>query len=146
MRSPIEFVVAVMRATGRTASQLRPDWWFADTGQILFDPPNVSGWRPNGYWVTTAGLSGRASFARHVMWEVGDDPGFPLNDTVVHPNSGLSNAVGGANAGLDMFGITEPAPTTRALLENWLAAKRNKWYATGNLLIVLMSSPDFNLA
>jgi hypothetical protein len=137
--------VSVMRATGRTASQLRPDWWFTDMGQILFDPPNVAGWKPNGYWVSTAGMSGRASFARHVMWKIVDDPAFPLNRTVGHPNSGLSNAQV-IQRGFDTFGITEPTPATNTLLENWFAAARTTWYATGNLLVALLCSPDFNLA
>ena len=30
------------------------------TGQLVFQPPNVSGWRPNEYWLTASGLSGRS--------------------------------------------------------------------------------------
>ncbi len=37
-------------------------------GQQLFEPPNVSGWRPNEYWLTTSRLWARANWARYLIW------------------------------------------------------------------------------
>ena len=54
VRSPVEWIVACMRAVGITADDANPQWWMDDMGQQLFEPPNVSGWRPNEYWLTTS--------------------------------------------------------------------------------------------
>src|SRR5207248_1213004 len=61
VRSPVEWVVACLRAVGISATDANPQWWMEDMGQQLFEPPNVSGWRPNGYWLTTSRLWSRAN-------------------------------------------------------------------------------------
>ena len=69
VRSPVEWVVACMRAVGMTAEDANPQWWMADMGQQLFEPPNVSGWRPNEYWLTHVARSGRARTGpRYIIW------------------------------------------------------------------------------
>jgi hypothetical protein len=40
-------------------------------GQRLLYPPNVSGWRPNGYWVNASAMEGRARTAQHMNWAAG---------------------------------------------------------------------------
>jgi len=142
VRSPAEFVVATLRATGRPAADLDPQWWMEAMGQELFQPPNVSGWRPNGYWISTSGVSARASWARHVCWQV-VDTGFAL---------GYEGVKTGTNADLvqrafDVFGITEPAASTRSILEGWLNdGARGRWWTAPNLIVAVMSTADFNLA
>ena len=37
-------------------------------GQRLLYPPNVSGWRPNGYWVNASAMEGRARTAQQMNW------------------------------------------------------------------------------
>jgi len=37
-------------------------------GQRLLYPPNVSGWRPNGYWVNASAMEGRARLVQHFAW------------------------------------------------------------------------------
>ncbi len=37
-------------------------------GQRLLYPPNVSGWRPNGYWVNASAMEGRARTAQSFNW------------------------------------------------------------------------------
>ena len=70
VRSPAEWVVACMRAVGMSADDANPQWWMADMGQQLFEPPNVSGWRPNEYWLTTSRVSGaRELVALHHLAE-----------------------------------------------------------------------------
>jgi Protein of unknown function (DUF1800) len=74
VRAPLEWIVAVAVHTGITGAGLKLiDLAPADhglrhsrselTGQLIFQPPNVSGWRANGYWLTASGLSGRARLA-----------------------------------------------------------------------------------
>ena len=59
VRAPAEWVVTCMRAVGMTAEDANPQWWMADMGQQLFEPPNVAGWPPNAYWLTTSRLWAR---------------------------------------------------------------------------------------
>ena len=145
VRSPAEYVVTTMRSTGRSAADLDPQWWMEAMGQMLFNPPNVSGWRPNGYWISTAAVSARSTWARHVAWAV-VDTSFPINYANFKANSGYTNAQL-VDLGFRTFGITEPAASTRALLQSWLdGGARSKWYAAPNIVVALMSTPDFNLA
>ena len=60
VRTPAEWVAACMRVVNITAEDTNPQWYMEDMGQQLFEPPNVSGWRPNEYWLTTSRLWSRA--------------------------------------------------------------------------------------
>ena len=57
-----------MRVVDLTAEDANPQWYMDDMGQQLFEPPNVSGWRPNEYWLTTSRLWARANWARNLIW------------------------------------------------------------------------------
>jgi uncharacterized protein (DUF1800 family) len=52
VRTPVEYVTWLMEAMGQ---------------RLLF-PPNVSGWRPNGYWVNASAMEGRARTAQSFFW------------------------------------------------------------------------------
>jgi uncharacterized protein (DUF1800 family) len=143
VRTPAEWVVACMRALNLTADDANPQWWMEDMGQQLFEPPNVSGWRPNEYWLTTSRLWSRANWARYVIWQ--NDVRNALSAT-----SGMSvhDAV---QAAFDLFTIDSPSTHTRTKLEAWLTAQRadtHAWTDWGfiNLLTLVMLSPEMNLA
>ena len=68
VRSPAEWVAAGMRVVNATAEVTNPQWYMDDMGQQLFEPPNVSGWRPNDYWLTTSRLWSRANWAGDIVW------------------------------------------------------------------------------
>jgi uncharacterized protein (DUF1800 family) len=53
VRSPIEYIVAVMRHSSTDCAIAHPEWAVAGMGQVPFQPPNVSGWRQNGYWINS---------------------------------------------------------------------------------------------
>jgi uncharacterized protein (DUF1800 family) len=125
-------------------------WRGERTGQQMFQPPNVSGWRPNGYWLNTSALSGRASIVEGVMWRLQqsgrhfaeNEPGYNaiFNGTV-------AQAVDSVAA---YFGITSMSATTRTAIVNMHMADRSSdqwWGATvGNLLRVTMLAPEFHMA
>jgi uncharacterized protein (DUF1800 family) len=143
VRSPVEWVVACMKAVGITAADANPQWWMADMGQQLFEPPNVSGWRPNAYWLTTSRIWARANFSRNVIWQ--NDVRDTLKPTAVMT---VPNAVQNA---FDVFGVDSPSSHTRANLESWLTAQRADIHAWAdlsfiNLLTLLMLSPEMSLA
>ena len=52
------------------ASVAHPQWYAEDMGQAMFYPPNVSGWRINGYWINASAVAARAEFAGNVRWRL----------------------------------------------------------------------------
>ena len=147
VRAPIEFVVAALRSTGLSARTAKPDN-IANMGQAPFFPPDVSGWKQNGYWVTTTGIWERATYLWGQVGLRADQlsPAF-LGSTLTMT---VPNAV---QAAFDACGIESPSAATRANLEAWLTAQRgtaagSEWthYQSINLGILTMLSPDFQLA
>ena len=70
VRTPTEFVVAVMRGTGISAADLHPEWYSLTMGQALFQPPNVAGWGSGQDWLTSSTMSGRALLAERAHWSL----------------------------------------------------------------------------
>ncbi|HUV19190.1 MAG TPA: DUF1800 family protein [Ilumatobacteraceae bacterium] len=68
VRTPVEFVVALLAATGQRSRDADMTWLMGAMGQQLLYPPNVSGWRPNGYWVNASAMEGRARTAQQMNW------------------------------------------------------------------------------
>jgi len=143
VRSPAEWVAACMRVVGITAEDANPQWWMEDMGQQLFEPPNVSGWRPNDYWLTTSRLWARANWVSYLIWRDNVQNSLSSIVTMTVPDA--------VQAGFDFFGIDSPSAHTRNVLETWLTKQRadtNAWTNLTfiNLLQLLMFSPEFNLA
>lgn len=143
VRSPVEWVVAVLRALGMSASETNPQWWMEDMGQQLFEPPNVAGWKTNAYWVATTNVWSRADWARSVTWRA-------WNAGVLSETRTMSVAAAVQRA-FEVFGIDSPSSVTRARLETWLTRQRadsEAWRDWGfiNLVTLVLLSPDFNVA
>lgn len=146
VRSPVEFVVAALRYGGLSAAEMSAADYMWDMGQVLFAPPNVAGWKQNGYWLSPSTAWSRASFAKAVRehlapWE---SPTF-LGDTV---NMTVPAAV---QAAFDAFGIDQPTANTRANFEAWLTAERTSvgWQwpnQVRNLILLTLLSPEFQTA
>jgi len=143
VRTPTEWLVACMKGVGITAADANPQWWMADMGQQLFEPPNVSGWRPNAYWLTTSRIWARANWSRYLIWQ--NNAGDTLSGTAVMT---VPNAVQNA---FDVLGVDSPSSHTRTNLESWLTAQRadaQAWsnWSFINLLTLVMLSPEMSLA
>jgi uncharacterized protein (DUF1800 family) len=141
VRSPTEWFVAAMEAVGLGPSIAHPEWWMEGTGQILFSPPNVAGWKQNSYWLSTASAWARAGFADHLRWKANEAGVF----------SGLQSQTPAAiaTAAFERFGIVDPSPVTRSAIESWAARTRSEgdaWSIPPNLVLLLLLSPDFQLA
>lgn len=139
VRTPIEYFAALCYHTGLTSSDLGLSWGSESTGQHLFQPPNVSGWRANGYWLNTSGVSGRANIAQRASWKL-QDTGAAFDTTKF---TGTAAEVDSVAA---FFGITSMAATTRNAIVATHQAAANKWYATNNLLMMVMMAPEFHMA
>ena len=68
VRSPVEFTVALLHATGRRSAEATPLWLMQGMGQRPMFPPNVSGWKHNSYWVNASAMAKRTETVRQVIW------------------------------------------------------------------------------
>lgn len=68
VRTPVEYSVALLHATGKRSAFVNAVWLMGSMGQRLLYPPNVSGWRTNGYWVNASAMEGRARTAQSFAW------------------------------------------------------------------------------
>ncbi|MEX0846192.1 MAG: DUF1800 family protein [Ilumatobacteraceae bacterium] len=64
LRSPVEWIVALLATTGITSKNAGAYNTSINMGQRALDPPNVAGWKHNAYYLTTGALGTRAQFAR----------------------------------------------------------------------------------
>jgi uncharacterized protein (DUF1800 family) len=141
VRSPIEWVVAALQATGIPTTTVPAQTVLAQAGQLLFSPPDVSGWGQNEYWLSTSNLWGRsqwASFVRYYAWQAGLLSGM---EKLSVPER--------VQRAFDQFGITEPSPTTRAALEGYCTkalADGDGWSIPAMLVHLLLLSPDLQVA
>jgi uncharacterized protein (DUF1800 family) len=143
VRTPIEYVVAVMKARQMSAADLHPEWWLNDMGQEPYNPPNVSGWRPNGYWVSAAASSARARFADWLTWRLRD-----ANFLADSPTKSRPDAIAAA---LAAFHVHHPSARLVAVLDSWLATQRaagsgQTWAENKVLPLLVLLSPDIQLA
>jgi uncharacterized protein (DUF1800 family) len=143
VRSPIEWFVALCAHTGLTPDELGVAWRGEMMGQSIFNPPNVAGWKQNGYWLNTSAISGRAGLARNITWTLRSGGGFnDLNDLTV---------AAAVDRVAEYFGIVPLSDVTRAALTSAQTAERastawkNYWSPT-NLLTMAMLTPEMHLA
>ena len=143
VRTPIEYVVSVLRALGVTAATAHPEWYLNDLGQMPFDPPDVSGWKYNGYWLSTATASTKASFATYLTWR--------LHELGLHPFANCSTEAVNPllDRAFDLFGLLEPSTTTRSALQTWLGRQRalayQGWAETPGLFTLMLLAPDLQV-
>lgn len=86
VRSPVEFLVALLYATGRRSAEASPLWLMEGMGQRPLFPPNVSGWKHNGYWVNASAMAKRTATVRSVVWRSMD--GYWNGDGLMHLRNG----------------------------------------------------------
>jgi uncharacterized protein (DUF1800 family) len=94
VRTPVEYMVAIMRATKVPANVIHPQWYGDKMGQAIFDPPNVAGWKNNAYWLTTSAMSARADLAMDMHWRMWGDVNDPVNRPNIHPLKHLEAEMG----------------------------------------------------
>ena len=123
------------------AAALHPEWWMSNLGQRLYDPPNVAGWKQNAYWISTTTMWARGDFASYVGW-LARDANFLVDA------GSLSPAVAAQRA-FDLFGINEPSPASRDVLESYVAGEQTAgrdWTPQPILVVLAMLTPDYQLS
>jgi uncharacterized protein (DUF1800 family) len=116
VRSPTDYMVAIMRATG--PPQRARQAVIAATGmdQVLYNPPSVAGWPSNSGWLSSGTLLARVNFAEAAS----SAPGLP------DPSAVVRNELDGV-LGPDTLAAYNAARTSAA-----------RWYA-------LLAGPEFQL-
>ena len=143
VRTPTEWIVAMLALTGQTATAVNVYGFGDRMGQMIFDPPNVAGWKSNTYWLTTSALSGRAAVAKKVASLLRANGGF---DSLY-----VMSATQAVDFVIDYFALNPMAPQSRqALIDahqaERLASNGTVSKAVTNLLIMTMLSGEMNVA
>lgn len=86
VRSPVEFMVVLLVATGRRSAEGTPLWLMEGMGQRPLFPPNVSGWKHNSYWVNASAMAKRTETVRSIIWR--SMTGYWGGDGVIHLANG----------------------------------------------------------
>ena len=72
VKSPVEFIVDIMRRNGLRSVDVAPRWRMEQMGMTLFDPPTVAGWGQNEYWLSTARQWAKSLWANNLKWGAED--------------------------------------------------------------------------
>lgn len=141
VRTPTEWVVALLAQTGQTAAAVKVFDYALSMGQRIFDPPNVAGWKANTYWLTTSALSGRANLAKKLASLV------RANGTFDHL---ITMSVGDSVDAIAAYlGITLAPATRQALIDahqaERVAADGSNSKAITNLLVMSMLTAEMNV-
>jgi uncharacterized protein (DUF1800 family) len=140
VRTPTEWAVAILAATGLTSKQIGLYNNADRMGQKVFDPPNVSGWRNNAYWLTTSALSGRAAVAKQAaqLWAA--------NNYASIINMSATEAVDSVT---QMFGVAPLSAQTYGPLlaahQAERAASNNAKNTVTNLVVMVLLSGEMNV-
>jgi uncharacterized protein (DUF1800 family) len=141
VRSPIEWEVAIMRATGLGVDELALAKYQVRLGQVLYRPPNVSGWRQNRAWISSSAMWAKGLVSASLRTRLQAAGTFSAWNAL-----SVADAVAAA---LDRFGIDDPSAATRAHLEAYLAGERaagRSGTASAGLGALVTLTPDFQLS
>jgi uncharacterized protein (DUF1800 family) len=154
VRTPTELIVHLLYHSGVRAADAHPEWYADGMGQALFHPPNVSGWKTNGYWVNTSAIASRAAFADRIRWLLlaGRSSGRPL---ALRAGSWTYAELDGRTGAslVDLFASAFDLPlstATRDALVAWTAGEVRTWgidwWRTPNALLLTMVAPEVGVA
>jgi uncharacterized protein (DUF1800 family) len=142
VRNPIEWGVCLLRATGLTAQSTQIDWALADLGQSPFEPPSVSGWKQNEFWITQAALWKKATMAATIGWSA--------NSTSFLADIAAQSVAQAVQTTLEAFATPSVSAATRAALEGVITANRDPAFGGGgqraNLIRAIALTPEFQLS
>lgn len=152
VRSPVEFVVAALAATGRQSNDATPTWLMSGMGQRPLRPPNVSGWKHNSYWVNASAMSKRTETARRFAWR--SMAGFWSGDGLIHLAGGTisrtelvedyaDRPVELLDRFLELMQVDLTDSSHQAI--SAMSQAMNRWERT-ELLAMILLAPEFHIA
>lgn len=139
VRSPVEFVVNVIRATGLRLDDAGLHFVLYGMGQVPFYPPDVNGWPSQEGWLTTSSLWSRASFLQFVQWGTSGN-GWWSDIQSLGPVAAVDKM-------LTDLGIRDASASSVSLLQTWFTdlVNREAWAAPADALLVGCMIPEFQL-
>lgn len=159
VRTPVEVIAACLKHTGLTSSFTNPHYYLDDMGQVLFEPPNVAGWKSNATWLSSNAIWRRADWAYYlVMNRIVNfntaNPGNKIIRDAVMPNiiagTGTQRFLDAADTILQTLGVFNASNNTRRAIAaagnrqyNSKGQKERTWQ---NMTVMALLSPEFNLA
>lgn len=141
VRSPADWMAATMKVLGMGSEVLRTHGYMPRAGQKLYDPPTVAGWPAGDGWVSTSTAWGHGGWADFVRWKA--------RDAGIFEGYGNLAPATAAQGALDLFGIDDPSPVTRAAIEAFVAREQaagRAWAVPPGLVAITMLSPDHRTA
>ena len=140
VRSPVEWFVAALQGSGVDTLN-NPRLWMEPLGQVLFDPPNVAGWRGGRSWISTSGASVRLATARRLEERM-------EQRSLLGGRAEDGTPAELVDATLRQFGIVDPSPATRSSLISFVdqTRRRRGGKVLNELIVLIVCSPDFQLA
>ncbi|MEM7271730.1 MAG: DUF1800 family protein [Actinomycetota bacterium] len=151
VRSPIEYVVAVMRHASMTCAEAHPEWFLPGMGQRPFFPPNVSGWRQNDYWISAAGDWARIHMIGDLRWKAVNRDDIKDADDVVgwNPLTFKFTPEESVDKALWNFKIPHVNAASRQQLIDYVATVRttdHRWMERAGVLFLILLLPEMQLA
>lgn len=144
--TPPEFIARLFNLSGIRMTQDISSWtvWtMPDTNQELLNPPNVSGWKQNGYWLSTSAIGARGKITEWVFYSDACKTKFADLES-----ASVSEAV---RIALRRMGLVSVLPSTKSTLEAWLTKERSRSgsytaFRSSGLFHMIIMSPDFQLS
>jgi uncharacterized protein (DUF1800 family) len=155
VRSPVEYIVALLAATGLPSGQATPTWLMEGMGQALLYPPNVAGWKHNGYYVSASAFDARVQAARQMMWRTlsgyWDEGGamhfvggsLSRDEVTGESNNDAANRRATVDTILALMQIEVGATTLAALHQ--FATAASKWELSGVIALIFMA-PEMHVS
>ncbi len=159
VRSPIDWVVSMLYALNLRSTDATPMWLMDSTGQEILRPPNVSGWKINGYFVNASAMEARARIAQNFAWNAHrnfwDDGGYlqfrngRLTRDELHASSGWPNYVPTMTSAqvidnmADLMEITLASASRQQLIDHVEARPRGE---RSDALFLLLLAPELHVA
>jgi uncharacterized protein (DUF1800 family) len=152
VRSPVDTMVALLAATGLRATDTVPIWLMEGMGQQPLFPPNVSGWKHNGYYVNASAMAQRAACAQSFGWRTMRE--YWEGDGLIHLAGGTiskteieftyrTKPVELVDRILSLMQITLSATSRNALLTY---SSNSQWWERQQLIFLALMAPEFHVA
>ncbi len=151
VRSPVEWTVALMRHTRLDSAQLRPEWNLRPLGQTLFNPPNVSGWKQNEYWLNEPALWAKADLADRARWTAFKRGDIEDVHEVIdwNPVTFKHTPVQAIDMAIANYQLEPLSSQTRQVLVDYIQTERNsdkRWGERSGLLMLPFLTPEMQMA
>ena len=142
VRTPVELVVAMAIVANVDVTRTLTAGLEA-MGQVPFEPPNVSGWRNNSYWINTSAWNARLNLAGSTAKLMRESGRFNVFGSLT-PARSVERAAEIAGCG-PLSSVTTSSLITLVEAERRLAAPGGS-IETQSLLAAVLASPEFNLS